>query len=95
MMARADGTRRAAATILTDLGVFDLEPAGRQLRVRYLYPSASLARVREATGFAVTCGEPVPRQDPRPDLLHRLREQVDPDRARDREAARNARRAAR
>jgi hypothetical protein len=88
MMARADGSRRHSATVLTNLGVFDLEPEHQHLRVRYLFPSTSLAHVREATGITVACDEAVPRQDPRPDLLCRLREQVDPGRARDREAAR-------
>jgi glutaconate CoA-transferase, subunit B len=88
MMARADGTRRRSATVLTNLGVFDLEPEHRHLRVRYLFPSSSLAQVREATGIEVACDDPVPRQEPQPELLYRLREQVDPDRARDREAAR-------
>jgi glutaconate CoA-transferase subunit B len=88
MMARADGSRRRSATVLTNLGVFDLEPEHRHLRVRYLYPSTSLTQVRDATGFEVACDEPPPRQDPRPGLLARLREQVDPGRARDQEAAR-------
>jgi glutaconate CoA-transferase, subunit B len=90
MMARADGTRRRSATVLTNLGVFDLEPEHQHLRVRYLYPSASLAQVRDATGIEVACDGAAPRQDPRPDRLRLLREHVDPGRARDREAARGA-----
>lgn len=66
-------------TVLTNLGVFDLDTGRRCLRVRYLYPTATLDAVRAATGFPVDGeGEP-PAQPPDPHRLELLRATVDPE----------------
>lgn len=62
----ADGRPRAALghrgrgpdSLVSDLGLFDFEPAGH-LRLRALYPDVSLTEVRASTGFELPVAAPL------------------------------------
>jgi glutaconate CoA-transferase, subunit B len=56
------GRRRGGpATLITTLGVFDLQSG---FRVRSLHPGVGLDEVRAATGFPVSAPDPVPMTEP-------------------------------
>jgi glutaconate CoA-transferase subunit A len=73
------GYRTGRAMLFTDLCVFSLDAATRELVVAELMPGVTRERVREATGFPVRfdkdCGEIAP---PDRDMLEILRRHVDP-----------------
>ncbi|RWM30847.1 CoA-transferase [Mesorhizobium sp.] len=73
------GYRTGKALVLTDLCVFRLDQASRELTVIETMPGVTRQQIRDATGFAVTfdvgCREmPVPSDD----TLAALRNRVDP-----------------
>lgn len=78
--------RRAACTVLTNLGAFELCDGTPALQVGYLYPGVALDTVREHTGFDISCPERAPRQQPDTTALRLLRTVVDPERRREQEA---------
>ena len=72
--------------VVTDLGVFDFETPDRTMRLRSLHPGVTLEEVTEATGFALTVPDEVPRtRTPGEDELRLIREVVDPRGLRERE----------
>ncbi|QGV81149.1 CoA-transferase subunit beta [Streptomyces ficellus] len=72
--------------VVSDLGVFDFATPDRSLRLASLHPGVTVERVREATGFALTIPDDVPRtREPTAAELTLIREVLDPDGARDRE----------
>jgi glutaconate CoA-transferase subunit A len=75
----AHGYRTGRAMLFTDLCVFRLDPATKELTVCELMPGVAQERIREATGFAVSfdrdCREVA---TPDSDTLDILRRRIDP-----------------
>jgi glutaconate CoA-transferase subunit A len=76
---RAHGYRTGRALLFTDLCVFRLDPATRELVVAELIPGVTRDRVSEATGFPVRFDKDC-RESERPDreTLDILRHRIDP-----------------
>lgn len=72
---------------ITNLCVFDFEPASKRMRIASLHPGVSVTDVVNATGFelAPSAGEPPLTARPSADELRILRDEVDPGGARRRE----------
>ena len=72
---------------ITNLCVFDFEPASKRMRLASLHPGVNVEQVQAATGFEVMlpAGEVPPTARPTPEELHILRTEVDPTGARRRE----------
>ncbi|HCA84563.1 MAG TPA: CoA-transferase [Streptomyces sp.] len=72
--------------VISDLGVFDFETPDRTMRLRSLHPGVTVEQLTEATGFALTVPDEVPRtREPTAAELRLIREVIDPDGLRDRE----------
>ncbi|GGU69843.1 CoA-transferase [Streptomyces albospinus] len=72
--------------VVTNLGVLDFATPDRSMRLASLHPGVTADEVRQATGFALTVPERVPRtREPSGDELRLIREVIDPQRLRDRE----------
>lgn len=72
--------------VISDLGVFDFETPDRTMRLRSLHPGVTVEQLTEATGFALTVPDEVPRtREPTAAELRLIREIIDPDGLRDRE----------
>ncbi|MFJ3230364.1 CoA-transferase subunit beta [Streptomyces sp. NPDC086787] len=92
--ARHPGTARhhRLARVVSDLGVLDFATPDRTMRLASLHPGVSVEEVREATGFALTVPEEVPRtREPTTGELRLIREVLDPGGARLREVPEGAR----
>ena len=72
---------------ITNLCVFDFEPASKRMRLASLHPGVSAGDVAAATGFEVLLpgGEVPATARPSAEELHLLRTEVDPTGARLRE----------
>ena len=72
---------------ITNLCVFDFEPASKRMRLASLHPGVTADQVQEATGFEVVMPEGDIPTTPKPNAeeLHILRTEVDPTSARLRE----------
>ncbi|WP_030244772.1 MULTISPECIES: CoA-transferase subunit beta [unclassified Streptomyces] len=72
--------------VVSDLGVFDFATPDRTMRLRALHPGVTVEQVAEATGFALTVPDEVPRtREPTAEELRLIREIIDPKGARARE----------
>lgn len=67
--------------VVTDMAVYDFEPASQRMRLTSLHPGVELDTVREATGFPLKIRRPLGvTPPPTPLELSTLREKVDPER---------------
>lgn len=67
--------------VITDLCVFDFDPATRRMRVKSLHPAKTLDQVQSATGFALTAAPDLgTTPEPTEEQLRILRHEVDPGR---------------
>ncbi|MGD3110691.1 CoA-transferase subunit beta [Streptomyces sp. YGL11-2] len=72
--------------VVSDLGVLDFATPDHTMRLASLHPGVTAEEVRQATGFALTVPEQVPRtREPTGDELRLIRELIDPQGLRDRE----------
>ncbi|MGW7257886.1 CoA-transferase subunit beta [Streptomyces sp. NPDC054834] len=72
--------------VVSDLGVFDFATPDRSMRLASLHPGVTVARVAEATGFALAIPEEVPAtREPTAEELRLIREVLDPGGTRARE----------
>jgi glutaconate CoA-transferase subunit B len=74
------GLRRGGPRwVLTELGVFDFDPATCRMRVKSLHPGRTLNEVRDQTGFELIVPAQVPQTTaPTDDELALLRREIDP-----------------
>ncbi len=74
------GLRRGGPRwVLTELGVFDFDPAKCRMRVKSLHPGHTLAEVRDQTSFELIVPAQVPETTPPTDEeLRLLRQEIDP-----------------
>ena len=72
---------------ITNLCVFDFEPASKRMRLASLHPGVTADQVQEATGFEIAMpdGDVPTTARPTAEELHILRTEVDPTSARRRE----------
>ncbi|WP_225822499.1 CoA-transferase subunit beta [Streptomyces naphthomycinicus] len=74
------------ARVVSDLGVLDFATPDHSMRLVSVHPGVSVARVREATGFALTVPDEVPdTREPEAAELRLIREVLDPAGTRTRE----------
>ncbi|MFI5361052.1 MAG: CoA-transferase subunit beta [Elusimicrobiota bacterium] len=67
--------------VVTDLAVFDFEPASKRMRLIALNPGVTARRVADETGFSFPVARRVARNaDPTPRELETLRRKIDPER---------------
>jgi len=65
--------------VFTELGTFDFEEKSKRMRLKSLLPGITLEKVIERTGFELLFADQVTREEePTPDELKTLREDVDP-----------------
>jgi glutaconate CoA-transferase subunit B len=65
--------------VFTELGIFDFEEKSRRMRLKSLLPGITLEKVIEETGFELLISDHVGREEePTPEELRALREDVDP-----------------
>ncbi len=74
--------------VVSNLGVFDFDTPGRQMRVRSVHPGVTLEEVVAATGFELVVSSEVDETRlPTPDELDLIRTVIDPKGLRDREVS--------
>lgn len=65
--------------IITPRAILDFHEESRRMRIKYLFPPATVEEIQENTGFPLLVHEEVmPVPPPEPELLKILRERVDP-----------------
>jgi glutaconate CoA-transferase subunit B len=74
------GLRRGGPRwVLSELGVFDFDPATCRMRVKSIHPGHTIAEVRDQTGFDLVVPPQVPdTTPPTAEELRLLRREIDP-----------------
>ncbi len=73
------GLQPGKVRLISDLGVFELDPCERRFRLVSIHPGETLDNIRAQTGGDLLFAEPVPRTDPpSQEELRLIREEVDP-----------------
>jgi glutaconate CoA-transferase subunit A len=73
------GLQPGEVRLISDLGMFELDPKEKRFRLVSIHPGVSLDDVRAQTGGDFLVAEPLPRtQPPSKDELRLIREEVDP-----------------
>jgi len=76
---RASGYQPGTVKLLTNLGLFELEEASRELVLTSVHPGVGADDVQAATGFALRVAERLSTTDPPSvDELRLIREEIDP-----------------
>jgi glutaconate CoA-transferase, subunit A len=73
------GLQPGKVRLISDLGIFDLEPTERRFRLVSIHPGIALDKVRARTAGDFLVAEPLPQTEPPSENdLRLIREQVDP-----------------
>jgi glutaconate CoA-transferase subunit A len=75
----AAGLQPGSVRLISDLGIFELDPAERIFRLLTIHPGVTLDTVRSQTGGEFLVADPLPRTEPPSSQeLRIIREEIDP-----------------
>jgi len=70
---------RREIRVISELGVFKVEPETKRMGVFSIHPQATLEQIKENTGFEILTAKDVPQTNPPSDVeLRLIREKIDP-----------------
>jgi glutaconate CoA-transferase subunit A len=73
------GLQPGKVRLITDLGMFELDPEQKRFRLVSIHPGVSLDKIQAQTGGRFMIPEPLPQSEPpSQDQLRLIREEVDP-----------------
>src|SRR3954469_22488713 len=73
------GLQPGKVRLITDMGMFELDPEQRRFRLTRIHPGVSLEKIKAQTGGDFLLAEPLPQTEaPSQDDLRLIREEVDP-----------------